>query len=145
MSEPVEVWCVVGPDGAISISKTQHDAWFQVCGENLIDTVSQGYRCERRLLVKPGETWQDGVEACKNSVSILLREWEENDSWHKVDAGDTLIDIFDTHSPAPSEADRLLRDVIEDLISLQNVCADEYLDELKAKIKRIETYLKERG
>ena len=138
LTKPVEVWCVSRPDGLpVGHSDDAASAWADICqkyGQSQAYLERQGYRCERRLLVKKGETFTDGVDACI--------KWLVKNRWFG-EGGKVLRNLRAlSPAPEPNEADKLLRaleDEIETMSWQENAARDKDL------AKRVQAYLKERG
>jgi len=116
MTKTVEVWGVVGPEGfPLSDGDNKGQTWADLCqklGQSQAYLERVGYRCERRLLVRTGETFEDGVEACINSIAsqeLAWRTYEHNDKSH---IAQFLLNRIRSLSPVPEpkdEATELLR------------------------------------
>lgn len=104
MSEPVEVWCVYSPTNEIVGMGPHKDvAWksFDVLSAKTKQYLeSRGYRCERRMLVRPGETWQDGVEACIGKLREIMQDWKCEGQSQKVYACEYVLEVFSGISPS---------------------------------------------
>lgn len=156
MSEPVELWCVINPDGGV-IATALKNGTLSVHSAD----AREGYRCELLLLVRPGQMFKDGVEACISRFRELRVTCSPNINERVSDAFRALspapepskavaigVDLgtpsgdqtATTHHRVDTEADRLLRRFL-------TVFADEDADlEGKAILyAEIEACLKERG
>jgi hypothetical protein len=95
--KPVEVWCVVRPDGfPFNDGDNKGETWADLCqklGQSQAYLERVGYRCERRLLVPVGQTFADGVEAC---IKFLL-----HGNWFSSDG--MVIAELRALSPAPEQ------------------------------------------
>jgi len=123
MSKPVEVWCLRnrgGNVGGVALSEVLPSSSFTV---------------ERRLLVKEGATWQDGVEACIK----WLKGTPTTEEGTMILSHAFIIENLRALSPQSpkDEATESLRKIREELLENMgnNVISSE-------TINRIDTYLK---
>ena len=120
--KPVEVWIALDDDG------------------NYIDvdlnelTTRKRYHAERRLLVKEGQTFADGVEVAINHLALS--------GVIKIDGVFAKELRALSPAPEPSEADKLLHDLENEL---EEMSLTENSARYKGLAKRVQTYLKERG
>jgi len=148
MSKPVEVWVVLFQETIKGCSFVcEAYAWEDV-GEI---KGKEGYRCERRLIVKEGETFADGVEACiewlkgtpttEDGTMILshafiienlraLSPAPENE----VDYKSMYQSLLADHAREIESADKLLREIA----SIWRPAAGEY----NRLLERLDAYLK---
>jgi hypothetical protein len=103
--KPVEVWCVVDGERILA---------YDINAESFRNNDEMtNYRCERRLLVKEGETFADGVDACIRSIAsqeLAWRTYEHNDKSHIAQFLMNRLHAL-SHAPEPTkdEATELLR------------------------------------
>ena len=143
LNKPVEVWCVINPTGKgpdiVGIGFDEIDAWIDFGIENPTqgeEYQGRGYRCERRLLMHEGETFADGVEAAINHLALS--------GVIKIDG--VFAKELRALSPAPSEADKLLREARDLIASGINIDMERSARTITQQfVDRIDTYLKERG
>ena len=123
LNKPVEVWCLINPEGAVIRFDT---------GVMELRATTLGYSWERRLLVREGETFADGVEVTINHLALS----------GVLEIDGVFAKELRALSPAPSEADKLLRRLeneIENMSIWTNSARNKDLQ------RAIDTYLKERG
>ena len=144
--KPVEVWCMADQEGEL-LQVNLHE----------LRALNKNYRCERRLLVRPGETWQDGVEAAADKFRELMQTYDSTE--FDSDLVEDELRALSPATPEPSVADKLLRDQYNELImavakkhsgETRHQTALRYIQQAErpssnAACATKETYLKERG
>ena len=148
LTKPVEVWIALDDDGNyIDVDLNQL-------------TTRKRYHAERRLLVKEGGTFADGVEAVVAYLQKGNWFWKNGSVYKEIRALSPAPENTPSQSPmrrenaasngllrgsedgVPSEADKLLRELEAELDAMswaQNAARDKDL------ARRVQDYLKERG
>ena len=138
MNKPVEVWCVVRPDGMpLCHNKDADAAWAEMCQsvkQSQAYLERYGYRCERRLLVPVGQTFADGVEAAFLQIHNAINAAEQGQD---VGVALAALDLITALSPAPEPTKDEATELLREIGRIWRPAAGEY-DNL---LERIDTYL----
>ena len=130
MNKQVEVWCSVdtvsGEVDAVDLDK------------RIVDPFHSTGRLERRLIVKPGDTFSDGVREAIRLCEQRADSVRDGSAVARQCAQDIrALSPAPEHQVIPSESDRLLREIA----SIWRPAAGEY----DGLLERMDTYLKEKG